>query len=76
VPSLDVLADLGDAVGLTLAELFTPQGGRGLELPAEVAAIGAIVGRWPAGHRKVAVRVVGEMDKLLRAKVPSRGHAQ
>lgn len=65
VPSLDVLEGLARAVGLTLSELFASTKS---EQPAEVAAIGAVLASWPATHRKVAVRVVREMDTLLHAK--------
>jgi len=68
VPSLDVLEGLARAVGMTLSELFASTKS---DQPAEVAAIGTVLAAWPAAHRKAAVRVVREMDALLRAK-PSR----
>lgn len=68
VPSLDVLVELCKAVGLSLSEVFAAAAkNRGGETP-EGEAICSIVRQWPSEHRKAALRVVREMDKLLRAK--------
>jgi transcriptional regulator with XRE-family HTH domain len=66
MPSLDVLCELGRAVGLSLPELFAASS-KDTGASAEAAAIGAVIARWPAEHRRAAVRVVNEMDALLRA---------
>lgn len=67
IPSLEVLVELGGSVGLSLSELFAPSGRKDGGVPAESAAIGSILAKWPGEHRKAALRVIAEMDKLLRA---------
>ncbi|MDH5674857.1 MAG: helix-turn-helix domain-containing protein [Myxococcales bacterium] len=72
VPSLEVLASLCDALGLTMGELFAPASPRDGATTREGSAIAAILAGWPAEHRPAALKVIREMNALLRATQPRR----
>jgi transcriptional regulator with XRE-family HTH domain len=66
VPSLDVLLKMCAAVELTPAELFADASPKPSKDPPETAQIRAILRAWSPAHRKVAVQVLHQMDKMRR----------
>lgn len=68
VPSLDVLVDLSEAVGMRLGELFGPEQPEGRSVDREVELIRTMLARWPTEYRRSALRVLGEFDRLVSAR--------
>ncbi len=64
VPSVDVLLELCNAVGLAPAELFADTSPEPHKEIPEVAQIQSLLGTWPPSQRQAVVRVIKEMSKL------------
>ena len=66
IPSLDVLLRMCAAVELTPAELFADASPKPSKEPSETAQIRAILRSWSPVHRRAAVQVLHQMDKMRR----------
>ena len=63
-PSLDKLLKICDAVRLTPAQLFADASPKPVKEKPELAQVRSLFDSWPGPHRKAAVRMLKEMDKI------------